>query len=257
MQTLLDAVDYKVSQLKKKDQDQLEKISKEWKPAYPFISKVEMITSFLIQKRIVGIEWVLKQKSDYCDRNCNYSLFLITGNADFGKVIKKHLISVSDGLRNASKKIDPSYDNDYNLHYSGIRIGCCAYRAAEQRSGPMHEKSLRSDSNIKYKFSFQHLHPDLCEVYIFVVVYLDTFKYWVLSTSEVQALPNFKYYQGRGTNGIEGIVSCTSAQIGKLDRFSVNEKDLCLAVKNAYNRLSPVREIMNKILSLKPVGYKK
>jgi hypothetical protein len=106
------------------------------KSIYPF-TKYEYIISSLLAKGILSFEEYLELRDGYINRNLFLYVFEITAPRGFGDTWAfSHLLSVEPELRRPTRKIDPSYNGEYDLYlpYStgNIKIEVKASRAVDR-----------------------------------------------------------------------------------------------------------------------------
>ena len=88
--------------------------------------------------------------------------------------------------------------------------------------------------------NFQQIKPACADVFLWVAVWRDVIKYWVLSSDEVK---NNKYYskgQHRGNNG-EGQLHIKEDNINEFKKYEVKSNKLKEAVIDAYKRQKGIK----------------
>ena len=83
--------------------------------------------------------------------------------------------------------------------------------------------------------NFQQVKPGCCDVFIWLGVWRDRIRYWVLASKEVA---NNKYYsagQHRGNAG-EGQLHIRRDNMREFEKFEARSNDLLRAVREAYKR---------------------
>ncbi|MEK7562415.1 MAG: hypothetical protein AAB509_01915 [Patescibacteria group bacterium] len=81
--------------------------------------------------------------------------------------------------------------------------------------------------------NFQQIKPNSCDVFIWVAVWRDVIKYWVIASEDIK---NNKYYskgQHRGNTG-EGQLHLNHDNIKKFKKYEVQPKDLLNKIIKAY-----------------------
>lgn len=79
-----------------------------------------------------------------------------------------------------------------------MRLEVKAARAIDtKKRGDLVSKALRTDSEQTFWMNFQQLKIDTCDVFVFIGVWVDAIRYWVLSNNAVKASP-FLSHQHRG-----------------------------------------------------------
>lgn len=193
---------------------------------YPF-NKFEYIISHLIAKNIITLEQYLDIRNSYIERNKYLYVFEITAPRTFGETwAQRHLNEVVPELKRPSTLYDPEYSGQYDFWYNGIKIEVKASRAVQRKSGdPLILKALSSDSKHGFDMNFQQIKPGCCDVFVWIAVWRDVIRYWVLSSDEVA---NNKYYstgQHRGNVG-EGQLWLKETNIDEFDEYEVGVRDI-------------------------------
>ena len=89
-------------------------------------------------------------------------------------------------LKIPSRSYDTNYSGQYDFWYNGIRIEVKASRAVKKESGDsLIIKALSSDSTSEFDMNFQQIKPACCDVFVWIAIWRDKIRYWVLSSSEV------------------------------------------------------------------------
>lgn len=225
MEQLIDELSSKISEMNKKcgyalieDINNLDKLFS----VYPF-NKFEYVISHLIANGIITLQQYLNLRNEYLERNKYLYVFEITAPRTFGETwAQRHLNEVVPELKRPSTKLDPLYSGEYDFWYNGIKIEVKASRAVKRKSGDaLIIKALSSTSNSGFDMNFQQIKPACCDVFVWIAVWRDVIRYWVLSSSEVK---NNKYYstgQHRGNSG-EGQLWLKETNISEFDKYKVN-----------------------------------
>lgn len=197
---------------------------------YPF-NKFEYIISHLIAKNIITLEQYLEIRNSYLERNKYLYVFEITAPRTFGETwAQRHLNEVVPELKRPSTSYDPEYSGQYDFWYDGIRIEVKASRAVKRKSGDaLILKALSSDSMQRFDMNFQQIKPGCCDVFVWIAVWRDVIRYWVLSSNEVA---NNKYYstgQHRGNVG-EGQLWLKNTNIQEFDGYEVGVRDILIKI---------------------------
>lgn len=225
MEQLIDELSSKISEMNKKcgyalieDINNLDKLFS----VYPF-NKFEYVISHLIANGIITLQQYLNLRNEYLERNKYLYVFEITAPRTFGETwAQRHLNEVVPELKRPSTKLDPLYSGEYDFWYNGIKIEVKASRAVKRKSGDaLIIKALSSTSNSGFDMNFQQIKPACCDVFVWIAVWRDVIRYWVLSSDEVK---NNKYYstgQHRGNSG-EGQLWLKETNISEFDKYKVN-----------------------------------
>lgn len=115
--------------------------------------------------------------------------------------------------------------NEYEYIIS-TRIEVKASRAVDAKvDGPLYVKALSSDSRKEFWMNFQQIKPDCCDVFVWISVWRDIIRYWVLSSQEVEMNPHYSKGQHRGNVG-EGQLHIRHDNIGDFSAYEVKPNKL-------------------------------
>ncbi len=193
---------------------------------YPF-NKFEYIISHLIGTDTITLQQYLDIRNRYLERNKYLYVFEITAPRTFGETwAQRHLNEVVPELQRPSTLFDPDYSGQYDFWYDGIKIEVKASRAVRRKSGDsLIIKALSSDSSYGFDMNFQQIKPACCDVFVWIAVWRDVIRYWVLSSDEVK---NNRYYssgQHRGNVG-EGQLWMKDTNINDFNEYEVGVRDI-------------------------------
>lgn len=193
---------------------------------YPF-NKFEYIISHLIGTNTITLEQYLDIRNQYLERNKYLYVFEITAPRTFGETwAQRHLNEVVPELRRPSKIYDSNYSGQYDFWYDGIRIEVKASRAVQRKSGdPLIIKALSSDSKYGFDMNFQQIKPTCCDVFVWIAVWRDVIRYWVLSSNEVKNNCHYSPGQHRGNIG-EGQLWLKDTNIDDFKEYEVSVRDI-------------------------------
>ena len=114
-----------------------------------------------------------------------------------------------------------------------IRVEVKASRVVEYRSDKaLHLKALRSDSTKTFDMNFQQLKPRYCDVFVWIAVWIDVIKCWVIPSSVIE-----KIYkpQHRGNIG-EGQFHLKPSNIHSFDQYLTQLSEIEKAILKAYDK---------------------
>lgn len=193
---------------------------------YPF-NKFEYVISHLIATNTIELQEYLNIRNSYLERNKYLYVFEITAPRTFGETwAQRHLNEVVPELKVPSTFYDKDYSGQYDFWYEGIKIEVKASRAVKRKSGDsLIIKALSSDSTAGFDMNFQQIKPACCDVFVWIAVWRDKIRYWVLSSDEVA---NNKYYslgQHRGNVG-EGQLWLKDSNIDEFNEYEVGVRDI-------------------------------
>ena len=149
-------------------------------------------------------------------------------------------MSLEPDFLKPTKKLDENYSNEYDLALpykdAVIKIEVKASRAVHEKSKkPLYVKALSYESPHPFLMNFQQIKPACADVFVWIAVWKDVIKYWVISSTEVE---NNKYYskvQHRGNIG-EGQLHIRDGNIEEFIQYECNPKELRQAVIDAFKR---------------------
>ena len=233
MEHLIDDLKIKISQMKEKTNgsfDLADECLDDLYSVYPF-NKFEYVISHLIATETISLNEYLNIRTSYIERNKYLYVFEITAPRTFGETwAQRHLNEVVPELKTPSTLLDPSYSGEYDFWYEGIKIEVKASRAVKRKSGDsLILKALSSDSKSGFDMNFQQIKPACCDVFVWIAVWRDKIRYWVLSSDEIK---NNKYYsvgQHRGNIG-EGQLWLKESNIADFNEYEVGVRDILSAI---------------------------
>lgn len=198
---------------------------------YPF-NKFEYIISHLIAEKVLTLDQYLEIRNAYLRRNKFLYVFEITAPRTFGETwAQQHLNELVPELDRPSKGFDKDYAGQYDFWYDGISIEVKASRAVMRKGGDtLLEKALSSDSKLGFDMNFQQIKPSCAKVFVWIGVWRDTIKYWVLSSDEVKNSKYFSKGQHRGNVG-EGQLWIKDTNIKDFEKYLVPPREILEAIK--------------------------
>lgn len=203
---------------------------------YPF-NEYEYVISILLAMDILTLDGYHELRDEYIARNLYLYIFEISAPRSFGESwAQGHLKELVPNLKKPSKKTDPAYSGQYDLYLDGIRIEVKASRAVDANmDAPLYVKALSSDSKKEFWMNFQQVKPDCCDVFVWVAVWRDIIRYWVLSSNEVETNRYYSQGQHRGNVG-EGQLHVNHDNINDFKKYRVQSNELEEAIRAASNR---------------------
>lgn len=199
---------------------------------YPF-NRFEYVISHLIAEGVISLSQYLLLRAEYLQRNKYLYVFEITAPRTFGETwAQRHLVEVVPELEYPTSVKDPSYEGQYDLFYKGIRIEVKASRAVKRKSGEtLIMKALSSDSKFGFDMNFQQIKPTCCDVFVWIAVWRDVIRYWVLSSNEVASNKYFSRGQHRGNTG-EGQLWLKETNINEFAQYEVGARNILNAIED-------------------------
>ena len=230
-----------IAQLSKEDEIALRLKLDNLMSVYPF-NEYEFIISSLLGLNKLNLDDYYLMRDEYIARNMYLHIFEISAPRGFGELwAQGHLKELVPDLVKPTKKIDSNYVGQYdfllNLDQSKfITLEVKASRAVDSDSRePLYVKALSKDENKPFDMNFQQVKPKCCDVFVWIGVWRDTIRYWVLSSNEVA---NNKYYstgQHRGNTG-EGQLHLNERNITEFNSFETRSDQLKQAIIDASMR---------------------
>ncbi len=203
---------------------------------YPF-NEYEYLISTLLAMDALTLDGYHELRDSYISRNLYLYIFEISAPRSFGETwAQGRLKELVPDLPKPSKKTDPSYSGQYDLYLEGIRIEVKASRAVDANMDePLYVKALASDSSKDFWMNFQQMKPSCCDVFVWIAVWRDIIRYWVLSSYEVETNHYYSKGQHRGNVG-EGQLHIRHDNIQYFANYEVKSNKLEEAIRAAYDR---------------------
>ena len=222
LQEHINELNNKFGHQKDLDEDVLNKLYS----VYPF-NKFEYVISRLISSGMIDFQDYLNLRNSYLERNKYLYVFEITAPRTFGETwAQRHLNELVQELKRPSTIYDPDYSGQYDFWYDGIRIEVKASRAVKRESGEaLIIKALSSDSKSGFDMNFQQIKPGCCDVFVWIAVWRDVIRYWVLSSDDVKNNVYYSKGQHRGNTG-EGQLWITEKNINEFKQHEVSSRDI-------------------------------
>lgn len=204
---------------------------------YPF-NEFEYVISTLLGRNILKLDEYYEIRDSYMERNSFLYIFEISAPRTFGEAwAQGHLKELVPELSKPSRKLDPSYSGEYDFFLDGkIRIEVKASRAVDAESDePLYVKALTSGSSRPFWMNFQQVKPACCDVFVWIAVWRDKIRYWVLSSHELEHHRDYSTGQHRGNTG-EGQLHVRQDNINDFKPFEAASNHLASAIRGAYAR---------------------
>jgi hypothetical protein len=204
---------------------------------YPF-NEFEYIIATLLGSHKLTLDQYYELRDEYISRNMYLYIFEISAPRTFGEAwAQGHLKELVPELQKPTKKLDPDYAGQYDFHLDNrIRVEVKASRAVDFNSvEPLYVKALSSDSERPFDMNFQQTKPSCCDVFVWIAVWRDRIRYWVLASGEVAGSKYFSDRQHRGNVG-EGQLHLTRENIDEFESSEVKARYLLQAIRDAYKR---------------------
>lgn len=203
---------------------------------YPF-NEYEYIISHLLAGDKLTLDEYYELRDSYIERNLYLYVFEISAPRGLGdKWAYGQLRQLVPEFKKPNKTLDPQYANQYDLWLDwvdnknklhGMRIEVKTSRAVDFKKPdePLYIKALASDSDKPFDMNFQQIKPKCADVFLWIAVWRDTIRYWVLNRDEVQKNKYFSKGQHRGYVG-EGQLHLNHDNISEFKQFEVKPPDI-------------------------------
>ncbi len=204
---------------------------------YPFNEYEYIIATLLATGKLTHDQYV-ELRDGYIVRNMFLYIFEISAPRGFGEAwAQGHLKELVPELQKPSRKSDPSYSGEYDLLLDGrIKIEVKASRAVDFDSDePLYVKALASDSSKRFDMNFQQVKPACCDVFVWIGVWRDVIRHWVLASNEMASNRYYSIGQHRGNVG-EGQLHLKHDNIRTFAAYEAQSNELAAAIRRAYER---------------------
>lgn len=241
MQTLKTQLEKMINSLSAHERDQLKNRLDDLISVYPF-NEYEYIISSLLGLGKITLDDYLEIRDEYIARNMFLYIFEISAPRGFGEQwAQGHLKELAPELIKPTKKLEENYSGQYDFLYEMpdkkmIKIEVKASRAVDFDSQePLYVKALAWESNKPFDMNFQQVKPKCCDVFVWIGVWRDTIKYWVLASKEVESNKFYSKGQHRGNTG-EGQIHLKHDNIKDFVKYESLPKELLEKIIDAYKR---------------------
>ncbi len=178
----------------------IEKYLLAYKGVFPF-NEWECRLAHLLAADQISISEYQELRTKYVSENIYLELFGLAPRI-FGEIWgQEHIRSLDSRFTVPNRHDDTSFDGEYDLVLGRVKIEVKAARAINtKKRGDLVSKALKIASTDPFWMNFQQLKPDLCDVFIFIGVWVDKIIYWVMTPDEVRSSP---YISKQHRGGIE------------------------------------------------------
>lgn len=216
------------------DADQVRSRRKTLVSVYPF-NEHEFIIAFLLARDVLSLDQYVKVRADYIARNLNRPLFELGPTALGTTWAENHLLELVLGLKKAKT-------SKHDLLLDGIRVEVKTSRAVDQKSKkPLVQKALNSGSSKPFLMNFQQTKAKNFDVIVWIGIWLDEIRYWVLTATEVATHRRFHDIQHGDTIG-GGQLHVTDRNIHDFDSYQIQPNRLADAIREADKREQAAKE---------------
>ena len=204
---------------------------------YPF-NEFKYIISTLLGAGVLSIDDYYELRDEYIARNLYLYIFEISAPRSFGEAwAQGHLKELVPDLVKPTKKLDREYSGQYDFLLDGrTRLEVKASRAVDFESAePLYVKALSGNSNRPFDMNFQQIKPGCSDVFVWVGVWRDVIRYWVLSSNEVASNRYYSGGQHRGNVG-EGQLHLKHDNVAEFSQYEARSNELAAAIREAQKR---------------------
>lgn len=200
--------------------------------AYPF-NEYEYVISHLLSQKIIGLQDYKKMRANYISTAINLPLFDMAPRT-FGESWGQSFIkSNCPGLLSPTTHIDEHFDGEYDLYLphdgKNIKIEVKASRATDcskdKKESPPNTRALAKGTKCKFDMNFQQIKVKCCDIFIFVIVWVDEIDILVLSSNEVKGNKYYNEKQHRGNVG-EGQLHIKPNNLSKMCKYITTSLEL-------------------------------
>ena len=204
------------------------------KMVYPF-NEYMYILSYLLSMNALSLNEFDKLKIKYYRAN-KYRILCDLSPRAFNLYWRKHLVDVDGRFKRANKMVDPHYSGEYSMWLEGIRVEVKACRAvARRQEGSLSEKFLSYKNKEYFWMNFPQIKVQTADVFVFIGVWLNKIKYWVMTPEEILNNP---YYIHQHRGGVNYQIGITKRNIKEFKKYEVPESKLADSI--ILKKLSPV-----------------
>lgn len=241
MQILKTQLKKLINSLSKDDRKKLKSRLDDLISVYPF-NEYEYIISSLLGLQKISLDEYLEIRDEYIARNMYLYIFEISAPRGFGEQwAQGHLKELIPELVKPTKKLESNYSGEYDFLYKlrdgkVIKIEVKASRAVDFDSREaLYVKALSWSGKEPFDMNFQQVKPKCCDVFVWVGVWRDVIKYWVLASKEVSKNKYYSKGQHRGNKG-EGQLHLKHDNIKDFAKYETQPKELLKKIIEAYAR---------------------
>lgn len=190
---------------------------------FPF-NEYEYMITFLVDRNVISFSEYEELRRNYVSENRYLDLFSLAPRV-FGQIWgEQHLMDLDGGFQKPSRSLDLEYEGQYDLWLEGIRVEVKAARAIHtKKRGALASKALHWGAEAPFWMNYQQIKLDLCDVFVFIGVWVDKIVYWVMSNDDVKH-NTYLSHQHRG--GIEYQIGIRDRNIQEFDDYRVEASAL-------------------------------
>jgi hypothetical protein len=211
--------------------------------AFPF-NDYEYVISHLLSYNIIQISDYKRLRSEYISRSVYLPLFEFAPRTFGERWGQGHIKSISEDFLIPTKDLDADFDGEYDLilpcKKKYIKIEVKSSRATDtstdKKQLPPVTKALTKKTELNFDMNFQQLKHKCCDVFIFIIVWVDEIDLYVLNWID---LINNRYYNGAQHRGNidEGQLHIKPNNIREFDKFLVKPRLLTKIIIESYKKI--------------------
>jgi len=219
------------NQLSEKLKNEMNEKLKQSVEAYPF-NEYEFRLTFLQKCKIIDFSEYERIRQKYIESNKYLELYGLAPRV-FGQIWgETHIRELDTKFTKPSKLLDNNYSGEYDLWLEGKKIEVKACRAIDKKiRGSLISKALEFGSTKTFWMNFQQLKFNICDIFIFIGVWTDVIKYWVLTDEEVKTNPYISH-QHRG--GVEYQIGITEKNISEFNKYLVEPNNIVEVIMSKF-----------------------
>ncbi len=200
---------------------------------FPF-NEYEYIITFLVDRGVISFNDYGALRTNYVSSNRYLDLFELSPRS-FGQAWgERHLMDLDSEFQKPDRTLDPNYDGEYDLWLDGLRVEVKSSRAYNASlTGSLVSRALTWESDSPFWMNYQQLKLDICDVFVFIAVWVDRIAYWVMSNDEVKAN---SYLSPQHRGGIEYQIGMRRNNIREFDIYRVEVPDVAATVRMKSNQ---------------------
>jgi len=207
--------------------------AQESNPDYPF-NEYEYVISHLIGVEKLSLSQYKQLRVDYLHRVPNIFWYTVAGKT-FGSEMEKRVLGLHSDFQKPDKAIDPEAYRYYDLvvlhNDTQIKVEVKASRCMDANNSSYNQvkRALSVETQAAFDMNFQQIKPRFCDVFVFVILWLDDIRYVVLSSDEVRHSKYYSDKQHKGNIG-EGQLHITDSNIHEFGQYEVKPENLKPAI---------------------------
>ena len=194
---------------------------------FPF-NEYEYALMFLLERNMISFAQYEELRNEYVSSNRYIQLYGLAPRVFGGIWAEEHIRDLDQRFVKPDKSLDPDYSGQYDLIIRDVRAEVKAARAINsEKRGDLVSKALRCGTSEPFWMNFQQIKLNICDVFVFVGVWVDQITYWVLSNDEVE---NNAYLSHQHRGGIEYQIGIKNDNLHDFDHFRVSPSELAATV---------------------------